>query len=104
LPKVKLGDIIPLDSADTPPVAVKIVDPVFPSLAMNLGVEGTVLVNALISENGDVIQAAIVKGIKGSYGFEEVSQNAVRKWKFKPATKDGINVRVWKTIAINFKK
>jgi outer membrane biosynthesis protein TonB len=36
-------------------------------------------------------------------GLEKAAEAAVRKWKFQPAKKDGVNVKVWKPIAITFK-
>jgi len=68
-----------------------------------MGISGTITVNALISETGDVLRTEILKGIKGGYGFEKSAETAVRQWKFRPAEKDGIPVRVWKPIDINFK-
>jgi len=35
--------------------------------------------------------------------FEKAAENAVKKWKFYPAQKDGVNVKVWKLISITFK-
>lgn len=101
--KVKLGDLVPLEQAETPPQTISTFDPVYPALAFQMNVQGTVLVNVLISENGGVIQTAVLKSPK-NYGFEKAAQDAVRKWKFKPATKGGVAVRVWKTISITFKK
>jgi TonB family protein len=66
-------------------------------------VEGQVTVNALISEYGDVLQVNVARGIAGNFGFEKAAENAVKQWKFKPAQKDGVNVRVWKPFTIGFK-
>ena len=66
-------------------------------------ISGTVTVNALISETGDVLRTEILKGIKGDFGFERAAEIAVREWKFSPAEKDGIPVRVWKAVNINFR-
>ncbi|OGD30871.1 MAG: hypothetical protein A2V45_09410 [Candidatus Aminicenantes bacterium RBG_19FT_COMBO_58_17] len=101
--KPKPGDIFPLDRVDIPPTLIKRVNPKYPLQAFNMGISGTVTVNALISETGDVIRTEILKGIKGGYGFEKSAETAVRQWKFRPAEKEGIPVRVWKSIDINFK-
>jgi TonB family protein len=37
-------------------------------------------------------------------GFETESEKAVRKWRYKPATKNGVKVRMWVTIRIPFKQ
>ena len=36
-------------------------------------------------------------------GLEKAAADAVRKWKFQPAKKDGVNVKVWKPVVITFK-
>jgi protein TonB len=101
--KVSPGDLVALDKITIPPTLIKRVDPKYPLQGFNMGVSGTVTVNALISETGDVLRTEIIKGIKGGYGFEKSAETAVRQWKFRPAEKDGIPVRVWKPIDITFK-
>jgi TonB family protein len=101
--KVRAGDIIPLGEADVPPRQVKTADPVYPGAARSLGREGSVIINILISETGDVIQTAVIAGDRGPLGFDRAAENAVRKWKFSPAEKDGVPVRVWKSVTIGFK-
>ncbi len=101
--KSKPGDLVPLAKVEIPPTLLKRVDPKYPLQAFNMGISGAVTVNALISETGDVLRTEILKGIKGGYGFEKSAETAVRQWKFRPAEKDGVPVRVWKAIDINFK-
>jgi outer membrane biosynthesis protein TonB len=36
-------------------------------------------------------------------GLGKSAETAVRKWKFQPAKKDGVNVKVWKPFVIVFK-
>ena len=100
---VRPGDLVAIDKVSIPPTLIKRVDPKYPVQAFNMGISGTVTVNALISETGDVLRTEILKGIKGGYGFEKSAETAVRQWKFRPAEKDGIPIRVWKPIDINFK-
>ena len=100
---VKAGDVLPLGDVDVPPVQIKSADPVYPSAARSLGKEGSIMINILISETGDVIQTAVIGGDKGSLGFDKAAENAVRKWKFSPAAKAGVPVRVWKPVTIGFK-
>jgi len=78
-------------------------DPAYPPLALQRQIQGTVTVNALISENGDVLQIAVLNSQAKGYGLERATEVAVRKWKFRPATKNGVNVRVWKPLSITFK-
>jgi protein TonB len=101
--KSKPGDLVLLDRVSIPPTLIKRVDPKYPLQAFNMGISGTLTVNALINETGDVVRTEILKGIKGGYGFEKSAETAIRQWKFRPAEKDGVPVRVWKPIDINFK-
>jgi TonB family protein len=101
---VKTGDLIPLADVDIEPEIAKRVDPKYPGLGFQRGVEGKVVINVLISETGDVIETALIRGMTGPYGFNEECDKAVRQWKFVPAFKSGAKVKVWKTISFTFKK
>lgn len=97
------GDLVDLASVAEPPVPLKAVDPVYPPSAQRLGVEGSITVNALIDEKGNVIDTGILKGIQDDKGLGRAAETAIRKWKFLPAKKDGVNVKVWKPFVIVFK-
>ncbi|MDI6845907.1 MAG: TonB family protein [Candidatus Saccharicenans sp.] len=99
---IKPGDLVPLNIVDVEPRVLKSVEPVYPEADRRLGIKGQVLLNVLISENGDVLEARVIRGIKGSVALEKEAINAVKKWKFLPAEKNGVKVRVWKPIAIGF--
>ena len=74
----------------------------YPEIAKRVGVEGKVLVQALVDETGNVISVNTIKGI-GS-GCDEVAMDAVRNSKFTPGKQRGKNVKVQVTIPIVFKK
>lgn len=74
---------------------------VYPEIAKRLGIEGKVLIQAIIDENGNVAKAKVIKGI-GS-GCDEVALDAVKSSKFTPGKQRGKNVRVQITIPIVFK-
>lgn len=99
----KEGDLVDLATVDEQPRAIKTVEPVYPQSAQRLGVEGSITVNALIDENGNVIDTGILKGLKDDMGLMKAAEAAVRKWKFQPARKDGVNVKVWKPFVVVFK-
>lgn len=98
------GDVVPLDLVDTPPVPITRVAAAYPPQARLLRFEGTVTVNALISENGDVIETKILKGLKNAAGLDQASEQAVRKWRFSPASAKGKKVKVWFPVVIEFKR
>ncbi len=101
-PPVQEGDLVDLGSVAAPPVLLKQVNPVYPQAAQRLGIGGTITVNALIDENGDVIDTGILKGILDDRGLGKAAEAAVKKWKFEPARKGGMAVKVWKSFLISF--
>ncbi|HYA48726.1 MAG TPA: TonB family protein, partial [Burkholderiales bacterium] len=101
--KANPGDLVDLAAVDEAPKTIKSPDPVYPAQAARFGKEGSITVNALISETGSVIETGILKGLRDDMGLEKAAMDAVKKWKFQPAKKDGVNVRVWKPIVITFK-
>lgn len=74
---------------------------VYPIAAKRLGIEGKVLIQAIVDENGNVAKAQVIKGI-GS-GCDEAALDAVKSSKFTPGKQRGKNVRVQITIPIVFK-
>jgi TonB family protein len=98
-----LGDLVALTEVDSVPQLVKSPDPAYPPMARSRRLEGTVMMTALISETGDVLQAQLIKGPGDGMGFEAAAQKALLQWKYRPAQKDGVSVRVWKPVTIAFK-
>lgn len=101
-PPVQEGDLVELTAVTTPPALVKQVNPVYPQAAQRLGIGGQITVNALIDEKGDVIDTGILKGILDDRGLGKAAETAVRKWKFEPARKGDVAVKVWKSFVISF--
>jgi len=102
-PTVNEGDLVDLASVAEPPKTLKTFDPVYLLSAQRAGVEGSITVNALIDEKGNVIDTGILKGIQNDKGLGKAAEAAVKKWKFQPAKKGGVNVKVWKPFVIVFK-
>ena len=84
-----------------PAVAVERVQPNFPPEARGSAINGTVLVSVAIDDTGSVISA---KAIEGPFVFRRVSEDAARKWKFRPATRDGRNVESDQIIQFKFQR
>ncbi len=77
---------------DEPPEPVVNVQPEYPEIARQAGLEGKVLVEAVIDENGNVIDARIK--YSDNEIFNQAALAAMRKMKFKPAKQKGIPVKV----------
>ncbi len=102
--RIKTGDLVPIETVDIPPVATKKINPKYPAYAFQRGIEATVVFRALISEFGNVLDIAFVDTSKSASPFNKACEEAVREWRFSPAKKNGVNVKVWKTFSISFKK
>lgn len=75
---------------DTPPVPVKTPPPKHPDNLRRDGVSGIVTVAIIISASGEVKEASINKSTHKD--FETPALDAVKRWKFKPAKKDGADI------------
>lgn len=62
--------------------------------------QATVIVMAIVSGGGDVTDAKAVNTV--GMGLDERAVEAVSRWKFKPATKDGKPVAVKVTLEVEF--
>lgn len=88
------------DEKTEPPVPVRTVAPDVPSSFSRSGSVGLVTVNFLVDEKGNVQDPTIVKSSHAE--LEEPALTAIKKWRFKPAKKDGVAVSVKVTIPIKF--
>jgi serine/threonine-protein kinase len=91
------------DPTVTPPVLVRQPGLVYPELARLARAEGVVEVKALIDENGSVIEQVLVRSTRPNFRFENEAERHVRGRRYRPARKDGVAVRVWLPIVVNFK-
>jgi TonB family protein len=76
------------------------VPPVYPALAKNQHVSGNVLVDALIDVNGRVTTMKIVSG---PTLLQQPAMDALRQWKYQPATLDGKPVAMHLNVTIQFR-
>ena len=59
----------------------------YPEIAKRAGIQGKVIIQAFIDENGDVVHTKVLNGIGA--GCDEVAVDAVKKTKFNPGTQNG---------------
>jgi TonB family protein len=83
------------------PVVVERVEPKYPEDYRRAGVGGIVILEAAISDRGEVENVGVLKSV--APGLDMAAVAAVRQWKFRPATKDGKPVPVLFNLTINFK-
>jgi protein TonB len=69
-----------------PPRLVKSVAPNYTPGAMRARIEGTVVMSAVVREDGTVDEITIVKSLDTTYGLDEEAIKALKLWKFEPGT------------------
>ena len=82
-------------------MAVKMVMPVYPTFARNIGAEGQVVVEVEIDEEGNVTSA---KTASGHSLLRSSAEDAARRSKFKPAMIGGKPAKATGQIIYNFKR
>jgi TonB family protein len=93
------SEYVPYDKA---PEAVKIVQPAYPAMALQAGVEGTVWVKIWVGKDG-LPKKAIVSKSEWPV-LNQSATDAAMRWTFSPATIRSSPVDVWINIPFRFRK
>jgi TonB family protein len=81
------------------PEKIKDVAPVYPPIAIDFGVQGTVVVEAAINRRGRVVDARIVDSVPL---LDQSTIDAVKQWEFDPATITPVGKRLVLTVSASF--
>ncbi|HSE40367.1 MAG TPA: TonB family protein [Acidobacteriota bacterium] len=101
-PQIAPGSLVNISDPDvTRPKTVKRVPAKYPEIAKKQKVEGSVMMNVLVTETGKIGDVKVVQS--ASPLLEQAAIDAVRQWVFEPATKKGVKVKVWLPIQLSFK-
>ena len=73
----------------------------YPHIAKKAGIEGRVILQFIVDEQGNVTEPAIVRGIGA--GCDEEAMRALQTVQFKPGLQDGKPVKVKMSIPVTFK-
>ena len=74
--------------------------PEYPELARKAGVQGTVVLEAVVSVEGAVTQ---VRFVSGPEALSQAAMDAVRWWRFEPYSVNGQPATVETTVAVDFR-
>jgi protein TonB len=88
------------ESTVEPPVPVRTVAPDYPTELRGEGVSGLVVVTCSIDHQGNVTETVVEKSSNAA--FESHAVAALKKWKFKPAKRDGTPTSVRVSIPVKF--
>jgi TonB family protein len=75
--------------------------PVYPQSAIDQGLEGTVLIKAVISVEGNILSADVINGPDPALG--EAALEAVKQWHYRPTLLNGEPIEVVTTITARFR-
>jgi TonB family protein len=85
---------------DQTPVVKNRVPPQYPSAMLKAHIEGEVLVDFVVTNEGKVVKAFAAKSTRRE--FEAAAVAAVNKWKFQPGMKSGRAVNTHMQVPIAF--
>ena len=91
----------PAEPVFEPPVVLDRVDPVYPRKALKRAAGGTIILKLLISESGRIIRVTVDQGVPAPE-LEAAAVNAVLRWRYRPASEDGVAVKAWTTAEFSF--
>ena len=74
-------------------------NPVYPQVARSMRMTGVVKIELVVDENG---QVAEVQNTSGPAMLQQAAMDAVKKWKFKPFTRDGQATKASGFVSFNF--
>lgn len=102
--RAREGDLVPAGTPGlAPPRLTRRGAVTYPPVARMQKIGGTVITNVLVSETGEVLQVNVLRGVNRPVGLNEAAQETMRRSVFAPATKDGVRVKAWLTVPIDFK-
>jgi periplasmic protein TonB len=80
---------------------VNALQPPYPPGEIRAGNEGRVVLRVLIGTDGRVKQVERVSATSDAF-FAAAERQALTKWRFKPATRDGVPIEQWKQMSLRF--
>ena len=90
-------DFLPIEDRPTPIGGMSAIQEkvYYTEIAKRIEIEGTVVVEAVVDKQGNIIDAFVKKSIGG--GLDQVALDAVKNTKFHPGKQRGkpVNVRIW---------
>ena len=90
---------IPTGGDIRPPAKTRHVPPIYPQIARANGVQGIVILEAVISETGRVRDVRVLRSIPL---LDNAAIDAVRQWQFTPTLLNGQPVPIVMTVTVSF--
>jgi len=84
-----------------PPRKLHEVAPLYPTIAQASGIEGVVILEAVIAEDGSVRD---VRALRSIPLLDQAAIDAVRQWRFSPTLLNGEPVPIVMTVTVSFRR
>jgi protein TonB len=101
-PETRRGDLVGPGTGVIEPQLITPPRVVYPAIARQQRVEGKVVVLVLVDENGKAVESRLQQGVSQA-AVNDAVLAAVRGAKFRPATKNGIPVKMWRPFIVEVK-
>ena len=95
----KLAKAVRVGGQVRPPIRLNEVAPVYPAIAQSARVQGDVVIEATIDEEGKVADARVVKSVPM---LDQAALDAVRQWQYRPSLLNGVPTAVITTVTVKF--
>jgi len=94
------GGVFRVGGGVSPPTVISRVEPQYSEEARKARYQGTVVLEAIVRRDGTVDIQRIVRSL--GFGLDENAIQALKQWRFRPGTRNGIPVDVSLNIEVNF--
>jgi TonB family protein len=84
------------------PTPIKMVKPNYTPEARERKIEGIVVLDAVVREDGTVDEVTVARSLDSEFGLDAEAVKAGKQWTFKPGMKDGRAVSVLVTLELRF--
>ena len=81
------------------PTKTRDIKPIYPAIAQSARVQGVVIIEATIGQDGKVKDAKVLRSIPL---LDQAALDAVKQWEFTPTLLNGVPVPVIMTVTVNF--
>ncbi|MEP6767161.1 MAG: TonB family protein [Acidobacteriota bacterium] len=99
--EITRGDLVGPGAGVVEPSLLSTPRVTYPAIARQQRLNGKVVVLVLVTEDGQVSEARLQQGLASRSGVNEAVVDAVRSSKFRAATKNGVAVKMWRTVVVD---
>ena len=90
-----------LSDLDQAPTVISSISPKYPPELLRARVEGTVVLLFVVDESGRVLEPRVESTTHPA--FEQPALEAVRRWKFRPGSREGTSVRTYMRLPMRYR-